>query len=498
MTLGDPASLARRAKDAFTKALADITDDAPNPVAYRSETGLAQLALEGGNIEDAAKHLDAALALNKKYFAARALQAKVVLKNGEGDRAVRFIDALDKDTNGATKTNTDVQLVYAEALATQKGAKPEDKDKAKAILVAIKGQGEAAGGGRPHRADDRSGAARRARRARAGRSAAARDATRQDAAEEDHAAETSLSVGVSVSVSVGVSDLEHACARSLTPTLTLTLTCNRSAKPVSGPACGAPCCLILAGCAPKWDRSRANLAAPPRRPRSRRRPRITRAPSSTSACAATPPTRSAASSRPTIATRRSAPSPTRSRAGRSSSTSAATCAATAAMTPARSAKSRADVRGREQLRVVGARVHDRRDPHVVGDRGVRARGVRRRRRRARAHRHARRRLPRHRARQPIDPSRGRRGRRQLQAAVARDRGRRPVVRTLCGGDIAPRDTLEPHETLAIQPGLVVAPGHHEITAVHLAPWGRACSRSREVAIDVDLPMPLPVQAAAGI
>ncbi len=135
MTLGNAAD----AKEAFTKALADISDDAPNPVAYRTETGLAQLAFAAGNIAEAGQHLDNALQLNKKYFFARALQAKLVLRNGEPDRALKYIEQLIKDTNGGAGAGAaDLQLTAAEAMVTRKDATPADKDKAKEMLKAIK------------------------------------------------------------------------------------------------------------------------------------------------------------------------------------------------------------------------------------------------------------------------------------------------------------------------------------------------------------------------
>ncbi|MCX5743695.1 MAG: hypothetical protein NT062_14480, partial [Proteobacteria bacterium] len=123
------------AKDAFLDALKDVSTEAPNPVMYRTETGLAQIALAANDIPEAAKHLDSALKLNAGYFPARALQAKVVLKNGEADRALLLLEPLVKE-GGANAV--DVQLTMAEALITRKGSTAADKDSAKAILVSVK------------------------------------------------------------------------------------------------------------------------------------------------------------------------------------------------------------------------------------------------------------------------------------------------------------------------------------------------------------------------
>src|SRR4051794_1564088 len=64
----------KEAQAQLEQAVADLSDDAPNPLAYRSRTTLAEIVLAGGDVPGAGKQLDAALALNSGYFPALGLQ----------------------------------------------------------------------------------------------------------------------------------------------------------------------------------------------------------------------------------------------------------------------------------------------------------------------------------------------------------------------------------------------------------------------------------------
>jgi predicted Zn-dependent protease len=116
------------------QAVADLGDDAPNPLAYRTYTALAQLALASNDIKTAGDDLDKALALDSGYFPTRALQAKVVLRNNDPDKALELLEPLLKETD----VSPDVKLTLAEALITHKGASPKDKTDAQTILESIK------------------------------------------------------------------------------------------------------------------------------------------------------------------------------------------------------------------------------------------------------------------------------------------------------------------------------------------------------------------------
>jgi predicted Zn-dependent protease len=133
---------AKDAQPQLEEAVKDLSDDAPNPLAYRTHTALAELALAGNDIAAAGKHLDAALAINSGYFPTRALQAKVVLRNGEPDRALTLLEPILKESCAVTPQ---VQLVLAEALATHKGATAKDKEAAIQQLEQIKDKIQPAG-----------------------------------------------------------------------------------------------------------------------------------------------------------------------------------------------------------------------------------------------------------------------------------------------------------------------------------------------------------------
>jgi len=135
--LGTAYLMVGNTKDAqpqLEQAVADLGDDAPNPLAYRTYTSLAQLALANNDLKTAGDDLDKALALNSGYFPTRALQAKVVLENGEPDKALELLDPLLKET----EATPDVSLTLAEAMITRKGATDKDKADAQKILESIK------------------------------------------------------------------------------------------------------------------------------------------------------------------------------------------------------------------------------------------------------------------------------------------------------------------------------------------------------------------------
>jgi tetratricopeptide (TPR) repeat protein len=125
-------------KDAQTQleqAVADLNDDAPNPLAYRSRTTLAEIVLANGDIPGAGKQLDQALALNSGYFPALGLQAKVVLRHGEPDRALELLKPIFAEMGTPPPA---LNLVYAEALGTRKGATAADRAAAAEVLQKLK------------------------------------------------------------------------------------------------------------------------------------------------------------------------------------------------------------------------------------------------------------------------------------------------------------------------------------------------------------------------
>ncbi len=133
LALGDIA----KAKEPLTAAVTDVTETAPNPLTYRTRTALAEIALAENDIAGAGKQLDLALDANSGYFPTRAMQARVVLRNKEPDKALVFLEPILKESAAVTPS---VQLTFAEAIITRKGATAKDKEQAKGILVSLKGK----------------------------------------------------------------------------------------------------------------------------------------------------------------------------------------------------------------------------------------------------------------------------------------------------------------------------------------------------------------------
>jgi predicted Zn-dependent protease len=138
--LGMAHHMNRNTKDAQTQleqAISEITDESPNPLVYRTRTALAEILLDSGDILGAGKQLDEALKENSGYFPTRALQAKVVLRNGEPDRALDMLKPVLEEIGTVPPS---LRLLYAEAIGTKKSATAKDKEKAAEILTEIKDQ----------------------------------------------------------------------------------------------------------------------------------------------------------------------------------------------------------------------------------------------------------------------------------------------------------------------------------------------------------------------
>jgi tetratricopeptide (TPR) repeat protein len=126
----------KEAQTQLEQAVADLSDDTPNPLAYRSRATLAELLLASGDVPGADKQIDAALALNSGYFPARGLKAMVSLRQGDPDHALELLAPVFDEMKDAVPPA--LQLVYAEAVGTRK--KSPDRATAAAVLQKIKDQ----------------------------------------------------------------------------------------------------------------------------------------------------------------------------------------------------------------------------------------------------------------------------------------------------------------------------------------------------------------------
>ncbi|HEX4417210.1 MAG TPA: tetratricopeptide repeat protein [Kofleriaceae bacterium] len=137
LAIGEP----KDAQAALELATQEITDEYPNPLIYRTRTALAEILLDSGDITGAGKQLDEALKINSAYFPTRTLQAKVVLRHGEPDRALEMLKPVFEEIGTPTPI---LRLLQAEAQATRKNATAADKDAAIAVIKSLKDQVPAA------------------------------------------------------------------------------------------------------------------------------------------------------------------------------------------------------------------------------------------------------------------------------------------------------------------------------------------------------------------
>ena len=137
LAVGQP----KEAQIQLEQAVTEISDQHPNPVAYRTRTALAELLLGANDIPGAGKQLDEALAANSGYFPTLGLQAKVVLRNGDPDRALQLLAPIFNETAAITPS---LQLTLAEAWIVSKKSTAKEKAQAKDLLMELKDKQPAA------------------------------------------------------------------------------------------------------------------------------------------------------------------------------------------------------------------------------------------------------------------------------------------------------------------------------------------------------------------
>ena len=117
------------------QAIAEISEDSPNPLVYRTRTALAEILLANGDITGASKQLDEAIKINAGYFPTRALQAKVALRYGQPDHALELLKPVFDELGTVPPA---WKLLFAEASATRKNATAKDKDAAIEMVKDLK------------------------------------------------------------------------------------------------------------------------------------------------------------------------------------------------------------------------------------------------------------------------------------------------------------------------------------------------------------------------
>ncbi len=123
------------AKTALEQALV-ITDEEPNPLAYRTRTALAEILLASNDVQGAGKLLDEVLTKdNPGYFPTRIMQAKAVLKINAPDRALNLLAPIKAELDSPA-----VDILTIEAICASKQTTQKQKDEAKAAIEGLKGK----------------------------------------------------------------------------------------------------------------------------------------------------------------------------------------------------------------------------------------------------------------------------------------------------------------------------------------------------------------------
>jgi tetratricopeptide (TPR) repeat protein len=131
---------AAEAKKRLEQAITDVTDEAPNPIAYRTRTLLAEIELAAGNLDGAATQIEEATRANPGYLPALALRSRVVLAKGDPDQALDLLRPVVKESFAL---NAALELTLAEALIRHKGATEQDRADAVSALQRAKALGAA-------------------------------------------------------------------------------------------------------------------------------------------------------------------------------------------------------------------------------------------------------------------------------------------------------------------------------------------------------------------
>lgn len=140
LLIGDTDEARRR----LTQALEGISDAEPNPVEYRTRTGLAAVERKAGKLDAAVEQIEAALKVNPGYLPARIEQARALVAGGDGESAVAVLEPVLAEAELASAS---VDLLAAEALVTRDLGKLREKERAalrgqaRGLLERAKGKG---------------------------------------------------------------------------------------------------------------------------------------------------------------------------------------------------------------------------------------------------------------------------------------------------------------------------------------------------------------------
>ncbi len=129
---------AAEARDKLELALADVSDEQPSPLAYRTHVALASLDIAAGNIDAAVEHLQKATEQNPGYVPTHGLLGRILLARGEIEEALASLQRVVDEPALAT---AEAETAYARALVSGTAVTPEARETARAALRRAKEKG---------------------------------------------------------------------------------------------------------------------------------------------------------------------------------------------------------------------------------------------------------------------------------------------------------------------------------------------------------------------
>ncbi len=128
------------ARYALEKSVEDLSAEEPNRLAYRSHLALAQLSFDKGDMDKAMAEINASLELNNVYLPTLILLGRVqVAQTSWSDAADTLGQVVTADEEGLVTWQVD--LGYAEAVASEGKASADDKKAARAAVLTAKEKG---------------------------------------------------------------------------------------------------------------------------------------------------------------------------------------------------------------------------------------------------------------------------------------------------------------------------------------------------------------------
>ena len=122
------------ARDKLEQSLTDISDEYPNPLAYRAHVALAEIDVVEGKADSAIDHAKKALELNQGYLPAHDLLGRLLIDSAPDQARPHLIAVVD-----AGVASVGAELAYARAVMPSD--KPEDKKAASDALRRAKNKG---------------------------------------------------------------------------------------------------------------------------------------------------------------------------------------------------------------------------------------------------------------------------------------------------------------------------------------------------------------------